>query len=309
MQAAQADLSRCRTHGLDCARPAELRASSDRRAVQVLLLVEGGQPIHAAELPTVRHHVLCSLAELDRALAPALPFPRSGFIGTLAAEIRMHEKGHIQGHRYALVDGRTAAAACAGTPLSKLQTATSTTCQASLSLAWHDCRRHLAMERARRRRELQGRCNGEELAGPSGAASAGAGKAGEAQEVKDAEGSGGQDGAAAVAVPAEGGVGTSSIDRADAEGASNGERDEGGGGSGAGAQRGECVGTAQEEPAVRMELLAQAPNRKWIAARWSLGGELVHVDDVATRDRNSLASANRNVHGMLSTYFPGVMGL
>ena len=58
-----------------------------------------------------------------------------------------------------------------------------------------------------------------------------------------------------------------------------------------------------------MEMLAQAPNRKWVQARVSLCSELLHIDDVSSKDTNSLASANRNVQSMLSTYFPGVLGL
>eukprot|EP00892_Ulva_mutabilis_P000367 jgi/Ulvmu1/10330/UM061_0013.1 len=269
---------------------------------QVVLLMAGEQQIHAAELPAVRHHMLRAVAELDRSLAPALPFPRSGFIGTLAAEIRMHEKGHVQGHRYALVDGATAAAACAGTPLSKLQTATSTTCQAALALAWQDCQRQLVIERARRRREAA--ADSAQRAWPSGSA-AGAEGADAAPSGSAAEG--------ADASPSGGATGGPSPGDESTEGSQGcGETAAGGANAAADAAGGQAAdggGEGRSEPAVRMEVLAQAPNKKWIAARWALGGELVHIDDVATRDRNSLASADRNVQGMLSTYFPGVMGL
>lgn len=279
--------------------------SSSAMPLQIVLLVAGEQPIHAAELPAVRNHILRSLSDLERSLAPALPFPRSGFIGTLAAEIRMHEKGHIQGHRYALVDAADAAAACAATPLSKLQTATSMTCQAALSLAWHDCRRHLAMERARRRRELQAAAGGAAVS--SSADGTGGGDTEQEADVSER-------GAGARAAPGQ-------VD-AGASGASAAAESEGGGAAAAaeelgvsaeGAAPADAVGAGADvgagDPGVRMELLAQAPNRKWIAAKWALGGEVVHADDVATRDRNSLASAHRNVQSMLSTYFPGVLGL
>lgn len=330
--------------------------------LQISLLVAGEQPIHSAELPATRNHIIRALSDLERALAPALPFPRSGFIGTLAAEIRMHEKGHIQGHRYALVDGAGSAAACAGTPLTKLQTATSTTCQATLSLVWHDCQRHLAMERARRRRELHldargGAADCAEAPGEGAAATAAAGEGaaalpggGGSEEAAvscgaagDAEAERGEaarespspgDGAseAAEAEAKAGGAAGDGRDQAEglageeavATGGAAGEAQASGGGAlaeisgatGGGQQAAEvraegavaavaCAG----DPAVRMEMLAQAPNRKWIVAKWALGGELVHADDVATRDRNSLASAHRNVQGMLSNSFPGVLGL
>lgn len=229
-----------------------------------------------------------ALSDVERSLAPALPFPRSGFIGTIAAEIRMHEKGHIQGHRYALVDAPGAAAACASTPLGKLHTATSTTCQAALSLAWHDCQRHLTMERARRRRELRDAAESASAeAGPSqrGAASSNAAAA-ELGAVEDGE---------------------SAADAREDSGAPHWPPEVNQSAAGVAAAPGGT--TPGDEPPVRMEMLAQAPNRKWIAAKWALGGEVVHADDVATRDRNSLASAHRNIQSMLATYFPGVMGL
>jgi len=288
--------------------------SSCAVVLQIVLLVAGEQPIHAAELPAVRNHILRSLSDLERSLAPALPFPRSGFIGTLAAEIRMHEKGHIQGHRYALVDAADAAAACAATPLAKLQTATSTTCQAALSLTWHDCRRHLAMERARRRRELQDAASRTSV----GRGADGAGGGDMEQGGRVGEGAAGASAVPGVVGARAGAAGASgAIAAADLEGGGAAVAAEAPGGSAGGAARVDvaqvradaAAAAAAGDPAVRMEMLAQAPNRKWIAAKWALGGEVVHADDVATRDRNSLASAHRNVQSMLSTYFPGVLGL
>ena len=58
-----------------------------------------------------------------------------------------------------------------------------------------------------------------------------------------------------------------------------------------------------------MEVAAHTPGKKWVAARWALGSELLHIDDTTTRDNNALAAAGRNVQGLVDKYFPGALGL
>lgn len=229
------------------------------------------------EFELIRTQFVRLLADVERQLAPLMPSPRQGLVSAISAEVRVHEKGHIQGHRYTLTDNASEVPICASTPLPKLLSVTSQTCQAVLSLAWQDCQQHMAADAARcARRDALGHSlpavaeTGDE-AGEAGCSGIGA-------ELPEDSVADDREGSARVREDGKGGV----------EGDAN-------------AQGG-------KEPS-RMEMLAQAPNRKWVQARWSLCSELLHIDDVSSKDTNSLASANRNVQSMLSTYFPGVLGL
>ena len=124
--------------------------------LQVLLAVAGEQRFHMGEFELIRTQFVRLLADVERQLAPLLPSPRQGLVSAISAEVRVHEKGHIQGHRYTLTDNGSEVPICASTPLPKLLSATSQTCQAVLSLAWQDCQQHMAADAARRvRREAQ----------------------------------------------------------------------------------------------------------------------------------------------------------
>ena len=244
--------------------------------LQVLLAVAGEQHFHMGEFELIRTQFVRLLADVERQLAPLLPSPRQGLVSAISAEVRVHEKGHIQGHRYTLIDNASEVPICASTPTPKLLSATSQTCQAVLSLAWQDCQQHMAADAARcarRDARAQRLPAVDETGGTAGEATC----SGTGEELPETNNAG------------QRGEGTG-----DAEG-----RHGAGGGDGPGGWR---------EPQ-RMEMLAQAPNRKWVQARVSLCSELLHIDDVSSKDTNSLASANRNVQSMLSTYFPGVLGL
>jgi hypothetical protein len=244
--------------------------------VQVILVVAGEQHIHLGEFELVRSQLLRHVSMVERQLAPLLPSPRQGLISAIGAEVRTHEKGHIQGHRYTLTDSASEADVCASTPLHKLMAATSQTCQATLSMVWQDCQHHLAADSVRTAKAASGpaaRASRARAGDDSGAGPSSTG----ADEVAD--------GAVPIAEDGEGDIQAEELTD-----------------SGAAA-------TFARTGATRLEMLAQAPNRKWVQAKWSLCAELLHIDDVSSKDSNSLASANRNAQSMLSTYFPGVMGL
>jgi hypothetical protein len=224
--------------------------------------------VHAAELGPVRQTLQQLLLDLDRSLAPLLRSARHTFITSIETDVRAHEKGHIQGHRYTLTDTASEVPLCASTPLSKLMSATSTTCTASLSLLWQDCMQHMAIARSRAELKLD---------------------AGGCEETRE-----GSEEAVKLEAGSVQSVSGPTIDA-----------DESGCGNAAQAEQKEY---GDIESARRLEVMAQAPNRKWIVGMWAHGSEFLHVDDTATRDRNSLASASRNATGMLATYFPGVLG-
>lgn len=224
------------------------------------------------EFELIRTQFVRLLADVERQLAPLLPSPRQGLVSAIAADVRVHEKGHIQGHRYTLTDSASEVPICASTPLHKLLSATSQTCQAVLSLAWQDCHQHMAADTARAARRAAHQQTLPEVAEASN--EAGGDVAGEQAPEQNVTG--------------------------DREGSSGVKED----GEGEGGDIQEVL-----KESSRMEMLAQAPNRKWVHARWSLCSELLHIDDVASKETHSLASANRNVQSMLSTYFPGVLGL
>lgn len=227
----------------------------------------GEQHIHIAEFDLVRAQLVRLLSDVERQLATLLPSPRQGLVNAIAAEVRGHEKGHVQGHRYTLIDNASEVPICASTPLNKLQSATSQSCQAVMGLAWQDCQQQMAADARRwHKRDCQPRDVADIAESSSEAAGAGCSHSA-SQQPED-----------------------SSVSQK-------------GGAQEIGPEENEATGIK------RMEMLAQAPNGKWVQARWSLCSELLHIDDTSSKDNNSLASANRNVQSMLSTYFPGVLGL
>ena len=234
----------------------------------------GEQHIHIAEFDLVRAQLVRLLTDVERQLAPLLASPRQGLVNAIATEVRGHEKGHVQGPRYTLIDNASEVPICASTPTNKLQSATSQSCQAALGLAWQDCQLHMAADATRWPQAVSQSWGLPDIV--------------VSPELPDNAGSRGE-------AP---GAGCSHSTGREPEDSSAGQ---------------ECCQESNEvasrQRLQRMEMLAQAPNGKWVQARWSLCSELLHIDDTSSKDNNSLASANRNVQSMLSTYFPGVLGL
>jgi hypothetical protein len=272
------------------------------KLVQVLLLVDGQAEVHSKDLAAARRIFLTHLQDLEstyKRSSQASEKPASGFLEAISELLRTHEKGHIAGYRYSLTDLAAGSPFCIATPASKLAAATSQSAQAVLTQLWTDAQHHMAVEEARWTKKAEVSADSEQRSARD--------RGDDAVEMLSAAS---EQKATASTPPAgkKGDDGQSLQDAQPQQAAST--KDQGGPSVSLGTDT-KAVETAQQRvpcACKRMEIAAHTPGKKWVTARWSLGSELLQIDDTVTRDSYALAAAGRNVQSMLNTYFPGSLG-
>ena len=291
-------------------------------AVQVLAPIEGDTPLPAPELPCARHLFLTCLKDLDRTFAPSMPVhkrTRHNFLNRVVEAVRAKDKGHIMGHRYALVDTAAGAPLATATPRRKLAAATSESAQAVLSQLWCDAQQQAAAER---RAARAGACATAQAAGSMEPESQQAGAAAVsdgAQEAVQGECSAEQQAPEQAGCTADAAPAAADEPQADASHDAGADASTADAGQSAGQQasaapvpqdrRAGARSPDSRQPPMHMEVVAQTPSKKWLLAQWMLHSEFLHIDDSGARDSTSIAAATRNARSMVDAHFPGAVGV
>lgn len=269
-------------------------------AVQIFVLVHGENGVHSGELAAARRLFLALLADLDRTFHSVIPDAKkvkNCFLHHASKLVSDQAKGHIAGDRYTLTDSAAALPLCTSTPASKLAASKSLTAQAVAAQLWSDVQDHMAV--------APGRRSGDAdvpppppLPPPPRAPSSGLGATGShlsAAARSSSQGDDSGDNRAASTDAARRASSPSPPPPPPSSRARKADVKRTAAGGGGGRQR--------------LEVAALTPDKRWVAARWAMGAELLHVDDAATGDSAALAAAWKNANSLLDNHFPGVMGI